>query len=69
MNKSNRKHTMKLVLKNETLKIYNALLKKTPGLLQQRAGHTNRTLKDISVYEYLAIPTFVRHGKTIDAGY
>jgi hypothetical protein len=60
---------MKQTLKTETLKIYNALLSKNPDRLQQIAGHTHRIQKNISIYEYLAIPTFVRLGKTIDAGY
>ena len=69
MNKRKRKHVMKNTLQNEALEIYNALLKKTPGSLQLRVGCMNRIQKNISIYEYLAIPTFVRHGKTIDAGY
>ena len=69
MIKQRRNHSIKNALKNETLKIYNALLKKNSGRLQQKAGNSNRTEKEISVYEYLAIPTFVRHGKIIDSGY
>lgn len=45
----------------DTLTIYNELVQK---------GNSRTPLqRDMTVYEYLAIPTFIRQGKIINAGY
>ena len=54
-----------IALKNipnpDTLTIYNELTKKE--------GEISVSPEKIPVYEYLAIPTFVRQGKIINAGF